>query len=79
MKLREHTKRGITLDAEEDVRIVGTDLIPLRSMYRRERIKMFKTMIITYRNKKYEVRTYPDNDGRHWYYHPVTGKVVIVE
>lgn len=48
-------------------------------MFRRERIKMFKTMIIIYRNKKYEVRTYPDNDGRHWYYHPVTGKVVIVE
>lgn len=40
MKLRERTKRGTTLDAEEDVRIVGTDLILLRSMYRIGRVKM---------------------------------------
>jgi hypothetical protein len=26
-----------------------------------------------------EVKCYPDNDGRSWYYHPVTGKVVYVD
>ena len=40
---------------------------------------MYKTITIKYRGKKYEVKTYPDNDGGHWYYHPVTGKVVTVE
>lgn len=40
---------------------------------------MYKTIIVKYRGREYEVRTYPDNDGGHWYYHPVTGRVVIVE
>lgn len=26
-----------------------------------------------------EVKCYPDNDGRSWYYHPTTGKVVYVD
>lgn len=26
-----------------------------------------------------EVKCYPDNDGRSWYYHPITGKVVYVD
>ena len=26
-----------------------------------------------------EVKCYPDNDGRSWYYHPITGTVVYVD
>lgn len=26
-----------------------------------------------------EVMLYPDNDGGLWYYHPITGEVIIVD
>ncbi len=46
---------------------------------RKVRVIMYKTMIIVYRNRKYTVKLWPDNDGRFWYYHPKTGEVVFVE
>ena len=44
MKLQEHTKRGTTLGAEEDARIVGTDSILLRGLYRRERMRTLSNL-----------------------------------
>ena len=36
-------------------------------------------MIIEIDGEKVYVDAWPDNDGRLWYYHPITGKVVYVD
>lgn len=38
---------------------------------------MFEGTEIIVDGKK--VKCYPDNDGRSWYYHPKTGKVVYID